>query len=460
MSAKVDTSPVSNKIFLRFFRQIAHGGYPLFLAAIAAVLWANYSHSTYHAFWHTDFSFQIGRFALSKSVVHWIDEALMALFFFTVGLEIKREFLVGELSSAKKAILPAMAAVGGMAVPAGLYYWINLGGDAVTGWGIPMATDIAFSLAILRLLGTRVPFGLIIFLTAFAIADDLGAVLVIAIFYTPEIQLTFLYIATAFLSGLFAANLMWIRNPLVYILLGIGLWFAVLGSGIHATIAGVITAMFIPAKGKYDTNTFVRNVRSHLTDFECEADACSHSILLNRTHQNAILAIDVACRDVETPLQRLEHALQSWVSLLILPLFALANAGLVLKGMNFSEAAFHPISLGVFVGLFVGKPVGISLFVWLSLKYFKAELSPGVAWKDIVGVSFLGGIGFTMSLFVTGLSFERPEYLEYSKLGIISGSILCGFVGFIILAYSGKGPQGANMEVGICEGKIMKQKWK
>jgi NhaA family Na+:H+ antiporter len=325
-----------------------------------------------------------------------------------------------------------------MCVPAGLYYWINIGGDAVTGWGIPMATDIAFSLAILRLLGTRTPFGLIIFLTAFAIVDDLGAILIIAIFYTPEMQLTYLYIAAAFLSGLFAANHMWISNPLVYILLGIGLWWAVLGSGIHATIAGVITAMFIPAKGKYDTSTFVRTVRSHLAEFECEPDACGHSILLNRTHQSAVLAIDVACRDVETPLLRLEHALQSWVSLLILPLFALANAGLILKGMNLSEAAFHPIFLGVFIGLFVGKPVGISLFTWLSLKLFKAELSPDVAWKDIVGVSFLGGVGFTMSLFITGLSFDSPEYLEYSKLGIISASILCGFVGFIILASSGK----------------------
>jgi NhaA family Na+:H+ antiporter len=445
MSAKVNTSPVSDRIFLRFFEQIAHGGYPLFLSAIAALLWANYSNSTYYAFWHTDFSFKIGWFTLSKSVVQWIDEALMALFFFTVGLEIKREFLVGELSSAKKAILPVMAAIGGMALPAGLYYWINISGDTVTGWGIPMATDIAFSLAILSLLGKKAPFGLIIFLTAFAIVDDLGSVLIIAIFYTPEIHLTFFYIAAAFLFGLFVANLLWIRNPLVYIVLGIGLWFAVLESGVHATIAGVITAMFIPAKGKYDTRTFVRNVRSYLANFESKAGGCGHSILLNRTHQNAVLAIDVACRDVETPLQRLEHSLQSWVSLLILPLFALANAGLVLKGMNLSEAALHPISLGVFIGLVVGKPVGISLFVWLSVKFFRAELSPGVSWKDIIGVSFLGGVGFTMSMFLTGLSFARPIYLEYAKLGIISGSILCGFVGFIILAYPGKKPLDANV---------------
>ena len=438
MRDKTDTSPLSERIFRRFFRQIAQGGYPLFLAAMAAVVWANYFSSSYHSLLHAEVSFHIGRFVLSKSITYWIDEALMALFFFTVGLEIKRELLVGELSSARKAILPAMAAIGGMVVPAVFYYWINIGGDYVSGWGIPMATDIAFSLAILSLLGKKVPFGLIIFLTAFAIADDLGAVIVIAIFYTPMIQVAYLYIAAGFLFGLFAANRMCICSPLIYIVLGAGLWFAVLGSGIHATIAGVITAMFIPARGKYDTDTFIGQVRSHLNEFECEADSCGRSILLNRKHQNAVLAIDMACRDVETPLQRLEHGLQAWVSLIILPLFALANAGLVLRGMNFAGAALHPVTLGIFTGLLVGKPLGIFLFVWLSVKIFKTELGNGLTWMHMVGVSFLGGVGFTMSLFISGLSFEKPAYLEYAKLGVLSGSILCGVIGFFILSYAGR----------------------
>lgn len=441
-TAKADAPPETDSVFLRFFRQIARGGYPLFFAAIVAVLWANFFPSTYDTVWHTDFSLQFGRFVFSKSVVHWIDEALMAVFFFTVGLEIKREFLVGELSNVKKALLPVMAAIGGMVLPAGLYYWINSGGDTAAGWGIPMATDIAFSLAILSFLGTKAPVGLKIFLTAFAIADDIGAVLVIALFYTPEIQLPYLYIAAVFLAALFVANRRWIRHPLVFIILGTGLWFAVLGSGIHATIAGVITAMFIPAKGKYDTNTFVHNVKSQLAGFECDTNTYGHTILLNRVHQDAVIGIDMACRDVETPLQRLEHALQSWVALLVLPLFALANAGLAVKGLNLPEAAFHPISLGVFIGLLLGKPIGIYLFVWLSVKLFKTDLSPGLTWLNIVGVGFLGGVGFTMSLFVTGLSFSSPEYLDYAKLGIISGSILSGGIGFVILACSSKKAAG------------------
>ena len=366
----------------------------------------------------------------------------MAIFFFTVGLEIKREILVGELSTARKAILPAMAAAGGMAIPALIYYLINNGGAGVSGWGIPMATDIAFSLAILRLLGKRVPFGLIIFLTAFAIADDLGAVAVIALFYTPVIHFTYVGIALVFLAALLGANLLSLRSPLVYIILGVCLWFAVLGSGIHATVAGVITAMFIPARGKYDTYSFISKVKTLLAGFDCEADSCGHSILLNRKHLDRVLSIHMACRDVETPLQRLEHALQSWVSLVILPLFALTNAGLVLKGIDLAGAAFHPITLGVFAGLLIGKPIGILLFSWLSVRLFNTDLGKGITWMHMLGVAFLGGIGFTMSLFINGLSFTLPEYHEYAKIGILSASILCGVIGFLILSQMGKKTAG------------------
>lgn len=438
MKTPTQNDSAFNGTFLRFSRFIANGGYLLFIAVIIAVIWANYSNTTYHAVWHSNLSIQIGSFSFSKTIAHWIDEALMAVFFFLVGLEIKREFLVGGLSNKEKAILPVMAAIGGMIVPALVYFIINSGKETVGGWGIPMATDIAFSLAILSLIREKTPFGLKLFLTAFAIADDLGAVLVIALFYTPQIQWIYITVSIVFISGLYLANRTGIKTPLIYIFLGIGLWFSVLGSGVHATAAGVVTAFFIPAKSRYETDTFVYKVKNYLSFFDSKTDQSEHSILANRKLQNAVMGIDLACRDVETPLQKFEHALQPWVSFLILPLFAMANSGLVLRGIHIQDAAFHPVALGVFLGLFIGKPFGISLFVWLAVKFIGAELTIGITWRDIIGVSFLGGIGFTMSLFVSGLSFTTPEYIEYAKLGIIASSILCGSVGIYLLAFYGR----------------------
>ncbi len=431
MSQQTESKSTINGTFKRFFRIISNGGYLLFVAVIVAVLWANFSHTTYHAVWHADLSVQLGSLTISKTIAHWIDDALMAIFFFLVGLEIKREFLVGGLSTKEKAILPVMAALGGMIVPAFVYFLINMGQETARGWGIPMATDIAFSLAILSIISKKVPFGLKLFLTAFAIADDLGAVMVIALFYTPEIQVTYLAVSLIFLLCLYLANRAGINTPLIYIILGGGLWGTIMGSGVHATSAGVITAFFIPATGKYDITTFVDKVKQNLSFFQSEKNS---SILSNRGIQNTVLSMAIACRDVETPLQRFEHALQPWVSFLILPLFALANSGVVLKGIEFQAAVSHPVSMGIFLGLFMGKPVGILLFVWLASKFIGAELTSGISWRDIIGVSFLGGIGFTMSLFVSGLSFSSPEYLEYAKLGIITSSILCGTVGFIVLS--------------------------
>jgi NhaA family Na+:H+ antiporter len=422
------------KPFERFFKEEVSGSYPLFLASLMAIVWANISIASYHSLWHTELTFSLGHFQITKSLVHWINEALMSLFFLTVGLEIKRELLVGELASPKGALLPIAAAVGGMLFPAIIYIVLNLGTPALKGWGIPMATDIAFSLAVLAIISKRIPFGIRIFLSAFAIADDLGAVLVIALFYTQTIVWHYLLLSILFFAGLTLANILWIRWTLLYALLGIGLWFTILGSGIHATVAGVVVAFFIPARGRYDTETFLKKVKLYLEDFECGPEASGHTVLLNQEHLNDIRGIEEACHNVETPLQRLEYNLHPWISLFILPLFALANAGLLLKGMDIAHAFFHPVTLGIFLGLVLGKPTGIFLFTYLSSRIFKAPLASGVNWVHILGASMLGGIGFTMSLFISGLSFASNQYLELSKLGIIIGSIVAGVLGLVVLS--------------------------
>jgi NhaA family Na+:H+ antiporter len=442
--------PVSAQVvesFERFFKKVVRGSYPLFVATVMALIWANLSSTSYHSLWETQFSIHLGGFHITKSLVHWIDEALMALFFFTVGLEIKRELLVGELASPKRALLPIAAALGGMIFPAAIYEAFNYGTPAAHGWGIPMATDIAFSLAVLAILRDKVPLGLRIFLSAFAIADDLGAVLVIALFYTKTIVWQYLLLSGLFLIGVVLANLLWIRWALVYAVLGTGMWFAILGSGVHATVAGVLVAMFIPAKARYDTDTFLKKVKANLDRFECEPESCGYTILLSKQHLDSVEAIEEACYDVETPLQRLEHSLQSWITLVILPLFALANAGLVIRGMDIAHAITHTVTLGVALGLLVGKPLGIFLFTYLASKTLKAPLPSGVNWSHVVGVGILGGIGFTMSLFISGLSFTSAQFIEFSKLGIILASLMSALAGLIVLSVGkASGSQSPNRE--------------
>jgi NhaA family Na+:H+ antiporter len=348
-----------------------------------------------------------------------------------VGLEIKREMLVGELASFKKALLPVSAAAGGMVFPAAIYVAFNHGTPAASGWGIPMATDIAFSLAVLAILGTRIPLGLKVFLSAFAIADDLGAVLVIALFYTQSIAWNYVLLSGVFLLGLALANFFWIRSTLIYAILGICIWFSILGSGIHATVAGVIVAMFIPARGKYDTDTFITEVNRRMSDFQCEPGSCGYTILLNPRHLNACQGIEFACHEVQTPLQRLEHGLHSSIAYLILPLFGLANAGLSLEGVNITHAISHSVTLG------------ITLFSYLAHKLLKIPLPSGVNWSHVMGASILGGIGFTMSLFISSLSFTSHEFIGYSKLGILVGSVFSGILGLVVLRLGTKPKAGA-----------------
>lgn len=422
--------------FQSFFSKEASSSILLIAITSLAFLWANSPWaSTYHRFWETKLSLSIGDYSIAKSLRHWIDEGLMTVFFFIVGLEIKREVMVGELASLKKALLPVGAAIGGMLLPAGIFAAINHGESTITGWGIPMATDIAFALGALSLFGRRIPLGLRVFLSAFAIADDLGAVLIIALFYTQEIALSFLGLAVAVLALLALANYLWVRHALVYALLGIALWSALLFSGLHATVAGVVVALFIPARGKYETDRFVREVEKYLGNIECPPDGCGFTILLNEKHLNSVQSIEVACHNVETPLQRLEHSLHPWVAFLIVPLFGLANAGFTLGKIDLPLAMTSPLTLGIAGGLLLGKPLGIILFSYLFVRARAASLPTGVTWVHILGAGLLGGLGFTMSLFIAGLSFADASLLDYAKMGILGGSILSGLLGMILFRF-------------------------
>ena len=421
--------------FRSFFRQEASSSILLIITTTLAFVWANLPGigATYHHFWETDLSLSLGGMTIAKSLRHWIDEGLMTIFFLLVGLEIKREVLVGELATVKKAMLPVGAALGGMLFPALIFTAFNHGRPTMAGWGTPMATDIAFALGALYLLGSRVPVGLRVFLSAFAIADDLGAVLVIALFYTQEIVLPALAAAIGIVLLLALVNAAWVRSALVYAVLGIALWFAVLFSGLHATAAGVMLALFIPARGMYDTDKFVQEVHRYLGDITCSSDKCGYTILLDQKHLNAVQSIEVACHEVETPLQRMEHALQPWVAFLIVPLFGLANAGFSLLDIDLRAAAASPLTLGVAAGLFFGKPAGITLFSWIFVKLRFASLPSGVAWPHIIAAGVLGGLGFTMALFISGLSFTDPLHLDLAKLGILAGSLLSGVAGMLLL---------------------------
>jgi len=433
------------KPFQRFVHNEISSGIVLMATTVIALVWANTALSQlYQDVWHTELSFSLGGVSISKSLTHWIDEGLMAIFFFIVGLEIKREMMVGELSSLKKALLPVSAAAGGMLVPGLLYMLVNQGHPSASGWGIPMATDIAFALGALAIIGRGLPRGLRLFLSAFAIADDLGAVFVIAIFYQKGLNLEYLPHVFTMLALLALHNYFWVRRTLPYALLGLGLWAAFILMGLHATVAGIVVAMFIPAKGRYDTDRFMDEVMHIMSKFSCPPDGCGRDILLNERHLNAVQSLEIACHNVETPLQRLETALHPWVAFVIIPLFALVNAGVNLGGMDLGKAALDPITVGILLGLVVGKPLGIFAFSWLAVKLRLAALPEGVNWQHIFGVGMLGGIGFTMSLFVAGLSFTDHMLYEYSKLGIISASVISAVLGITYLIWSTKGTEATD----------------
>ena len=379
------------------------------------------------------------RFRLELSLHQWINDGLMALFFLLVGLELKREILVGELSSLKDAALPVVAAVGGMVLPALIYAAFNAGTPAASGWGIPMATDIAFAVGILVLLAWRIPKNLIIFLTALAIADDLGAVLVIALFYTAHLDMGWLTASAALFAVLVLLNRGGVRHGLPYVLTGLFLWVTLHNSGVHATLAGILLAMTIPARPAHTPARFERRLEDLLQAFRADRrDVDTPDDPLSNHRMAAIAdAVEHSASAVQSPLQRMEHRLTPWVTFTVIPVFALSNAGIDLLAVSWREALTHSVTLGVVAGLVGGKFAGIALFSWAAVRSGIARLPTGVRWVHLLGGAWLAGIGFTMSLFIAQLAFASPQLVEEAKLGILLGSAISAAVGLIWLYAAG-----------------------
>jgi len=376
------------KLFVEFFESEQASGIILILCTVTSIIIANsYFGKGYSDFWHTKVGFETNGIALKYSLEHWIKDGLMAVFFLLIGLEIEREIYIGELSDLKNATLPIFAAIGGMVTPALLHFLFNWGTETQAGVGIPMATDIAFALGVLALLGNKVPISLKIFLTALAIIDDLGAIVIIALFYVGDFSFIYLALALGILAVLFALNRLGVHGLLFYLIPGFVMWYFMLKSGIHATIAGVLLAFVLP----------------------------------------------FANGDEKSPSYKLQHFLHKPVAFIIMPLFALANTGIALKG-NWIEGLVTSNNLGIFTGLFVGKPLGIALFSFIAVKIGLSQLPNSVSWKHIIGAGFLGGIGFTMSIFIMLLAFSNLEVIQSSKISILVSSLTAGIIGYLILS--------------------------
>ena len=439
MPTTTTESPVNR--LLRPFREFAAtqaaGGVLLLACALAALVWANspWWHA-YQAVWHTEVGIAVAGWSLVKEAHFWINDGLMAVFFFVVGLEIRREILAGELTRPRRAMLPIAGAIGGMLAPALLYALVNPAGEAARGWGVPMATDIAFAIGVMALLGSRVPVTLKVFLTALAIVDDLGAVLVIALFYTEALRWANLALAAALLAALLAANRSGVRAPTVYAIGGIGVWLCLLTSGVHATIAGVLVALTVPARVRIDRATFLTTARERTEEFAV-AEPASRPGFSSPGQLAALSSLGHAIESAVTPLQRLEHALHPWVSFAIMPLFALANAGVRVVGGGEPLNDWR-VATGVALGLVVGKPLGIAGVAWLAVRAGLAERPAGTNWTQLVGVACLGGIGFTMALFIAALAFAPAALLAAAKVGILAASLLAGVLGWALLALAAR----------------------
>lgn len=419
----------------KFIHQEFTGGIILFISVVIAIVWANSAwHESYHHLWEKSLAVSFSGVGLDQPLHIWINDGLMALFFFVIGLELKREFLAGELSTLKKASLPMVAALGGMLVPAFIYFLFNNNRASAGGWGIPMATDIAFALALLSLAGKSIPSSVKVFLSALAVADDLGAVIVIALFYTAKIAFLPLFIGFGLLLLLTLGNGLGIRSTLFYLLIGICVWLCFLSSGVHATIAGVLVAFTIPARTKIDEQEYVSSLSAYMEQFK-SAIPLRGSLTTAEQH-HTIEQIKQLSLDAETPLQKIEYALHPWVAFVIMPLFALANAGMVING-DFFSTLLNPVSLGVAIGLLLGKFVGVFSFTWLMVKLNIADLPQSASWKHITGVAILAGVGFTMSLFITGLAFSDPQMVDESKYGILTASVVAGTLGILVLKRTG-----------------------
>jgi NhaA family Na+:H+ antiporter len=424
-------------LFQRFTRLQASGGIVLLIGTLLALVWANsaWAHS-YFELWETNLAIILGHLSLSEHLMEWVNDGLMVIFFFVVGLEIKREITVGELSQPRRAALPIVAALGGMLMPAIIYTLFNVGTPGQPGWAIPMATDIAFTLGILTLLGNRVPLALKVFFTALAIADDLGAVLVIAIFYSQGIDWISLGVGAIILLALIGLNRAGVRNPLSYALLGVGLWLAFLQSGVHPTIAGVLLAFTIPARTRTRAQAFMAQCIAVLGGINAPgtaAEPAESGRLMSDQQQAAAHTLEAIAERMQTPAQRLEHSVTPWATYLVLPLFALANAGVAFSG-NILESLYNPISLGIIAGLVLGKSLGLTLFSWLAIKVGIAAMPSRVTWPQLFSATWLAGIGFTMSLFITNSAFDSPSLLATAKISILLASLLSATIGVALLA--------------------------
>jgi NhaA family Na+:H+ antiporter len=427
--------PRAKSMLEQFVHSETSGSILLFAATVVALAWANSPwNSSYFAFWKLPLP--LGRRPLfSMDLHHWIDDGLMVLFFLVVGLEIKREIVKGELSSFRQAALPIVAALGGMILPALIYFGLNHSGVGARGWGIPMATDIGFALGVLALIGKRIPSSLRVFMLALAIVDDVGAILVIAFFYTPQISVPALALAAAFLALLVIVAIR--RGPLsVYVVLGFFFWAAVLSSGVHATIAGVILGLVAPIRPKRRPEELADNAEPLLIDFRSQ-------ILKNdkSSAEATLTQLDQLLRGTDSIAERLERSIHPWVAFLVLPLFALASAGVALSTAQVKLAASSPIALGVFWGLIAGKAVGITLFSFLAVRSRIASMADGLTWLGIAGVGILAGVGFTVALFISGLSFDDETLIATSKIAVLAASLAAGSLGYIWLRFALKEKQ-------------------
>ena len=430
----------------RAVKSHASGGNVLIVATILALVVANIPgiNQMYNDFWEQDIRLQVGSVNIFShaghpmSMLQFINDALMAIFFFTIGLEIKREVLVGELSSFKQALLPIIAAIGGMVVPVGIYLMLSAGTDFSSGAAIPMATDIAFSLGVLAMLGSRVPISLKIFLTTLAVVDDIGGIIVIAAFYSTHIEAMLIVYALILLGVLFLGSVFKIQSKIFYLLIGTIVWYLFLNSGIHPTIAGVLVAFCIPATPVFPPKKYIQTIRRSIAYFNAEDDELlNRRSILNKDQMDWLKQIESASDKVISPLQELEDSLHPVVNYLIIPIFAFANAGITLWHMD-ASALVGGIGLAIICGLVLGKFLGIFVFSWLTVKLHLAPMPQYCNWKMMASISMLGGIGFTVSLFIANLSFGSMgahglELLNNAKLGIVVGSLLAGVLGFMML---------------------------
>ena len=420
-------------LFERFLHSQAAGSIVLILATVTALIWANSSWSElYHNLSHLNIGVVFAGKTYQMGLAHWVKDGLMTLFFFVVGLEIKREVILGELSSIRKAALPVMAAIGGCLVPAFIYYAFNRTGDTAAGWGIPMATDIAFALGILALFGKRVPIGLKVFLTALAIVDDLMAVLVIAVFYTAQIHFNSLIAAGIFLLLFFFAVHYQARRPGLYLIPAIGVWASLMFSGIHATVAGVLIALLIPVKSTIDPGLFFDNISRHMKRLKESGPLTRDSLVFNKKQWESVEQIYLTAEDMIPPGVYLEHYFHSVQAFIVLPLFALFSAGVPFNAETL-EGFPGTVTLGIVFGLVFGKQAGILLFSWLAIFCRITDMPSGVKWSHLWGAGLLAGIGFTMSIFISELAFSSQFMIDEAKISIFIASFLAGISGYIVL---------------------------